>query len=316
MWISQKDQVEPANARQRLTSRVATTLTVALLLTVAATPAEAQLGRLKKMGADAIKDAAKDKLSTDKKETAKAAASTETGTAKAKAPALPTLDEDRVALLVAGLMPQVKAAEVRAAAATARNAYLTRKKASDACIERASKDLNVAAISANAEKNSAKITALQKQTDAVQARLNAASNANDLRRQLYLTDTVTILTQRSAALTLGAPCEFDFTPSAMLEERLASMQSTGSREASAGFDPGEATRGVFSRYHYGLLRERLALWAMMQEDPSLKDTGKEGVFTAEEQAALTAHAADIRKLAPLFKRDALTWKTWEDLRDW
>lgn len=300
-----------------LSRPLATAFLTLVLLALCASSAEAQLGKLKKMGAAAIKDAAKEKLGTDKKEAVKGATETAgTGSSSAKRDAMPTLDDDRIALLLASLMPQVKVAEQRAAAAAARTAYLERKKVSDACMERAGKDLNPMAISASAEKNAAKINVLQKQTEAAQMRLNAASKANDLRRLVFLQDTVTILTQRSAALTIGAPCTFEFTPPAMIEERYSQMQSSGSSESSDGFDPGEATRGVMTHYEYGLLRERLALWALLQEDPALKGLGKQGVFSAEEQTALSGHADEIKKLAPLFKRDALTWKTWSDLRDW
>lgn len=287
-----------------------------LLLALCASSAEAQLGKLKKMGASAIKDAAKEKLGTDKKEAVKGATEASSAAGGASRDAMPTLDDDRIALVLASLMPQVKAAEERAAAAAVRTAYLEKKKASDACMDRAGKDFNPMTVSANAEKNATAINTLQKQIDAAQTRLNAAFSAGDLRRQVFLQDTVTVLTQRSAALTMGAPCTFEFTPPPMILERYSQLQERQAGKADNGFDPGEATREVLTRYQFGLLRERVALWALSQDDPALKGLGKEGVFTAAEQTALAGHAAEIRKLTPLFKRDAMIWKTWDDLRDW
>jgi len=291
----------------------------ALVLMAFTTPAHAQLGRLKKMGADAIKDAAKDKLSTDKKEAAKpgtAAAATPAAASKPKNAGMPVLDDDRIALVLASLGPMVKEAQVRADAAAASRAYLEKKKIGDACVQQASQNVNPMAMAASAQKNSARITALQKQTEPMQRRLNKAVDDNDLRAQLYLQDSLNVLSMRSASLSMGTTCIFEFAPPAMLEARLLEMQSRSSGGDEGTFDPGEATRGTISRYEYGVLRERIALWALLQENPALKGLGKEGVFTAEEQAALAIHAAEIKKLTPLFKSDAMIWKGWSDLRDW
>jgi hypothetical protein len=70
-----------------------------------------------------------------------------------------------------------------------------------------------------------------------------------------------------------------------------------------------------THYQYGVMRERIALWALQQADPTLK-TGKEGVFTAEEQAALEKNAGDIKKLTPFFKDGSMRWSTWGDVTRW
>ena len=71
-------------------------LVAAVSLLAAPRAASAQLGKLKKMGADAIKDAAKDKLGIDKKAPATDAATAAGGT---KAAGIPTLDDDRIVRL-------------------------------------------------------------------------------------------------------------------------------------------------------------------------------------------------------------------------
>jgi hypothetical protein len=289
-----------------------------LLLALCASSAEAQLGRLKKMGSDAIKDAAKDKLSTDKKEAAKPGAipaAAATAAAKPKSAGMPVLDDDRIALVLASLGPLEKEAQIRSDAAAATQAYAEKKKIGDACVQQASKNVNPMAMAAAAQKNTARITALQKQTEPMQRRLNKAVEDKDTRAQLYLQDSLNVLSMRSASLSMGTTCIFEFAPAAILEARLLEMQNRSGGE-SGSFDPGEATRGVLSRYEYGILRERIALWALLQENPALKGLGKEGVFTAEEQAALGMHAAEIKKLTPLFKSDAMIWKGWSDVRDW
>jgi hypothetical protein len=61
--------------------------------------------------------------------------------------------------------------------------------------------------------------------------------------------------------------------------------------------PAGMTRGQFGR-----LRERVALYALTG--------GKDDPFTAEERAVLDARAADLGKLAPLFRDGLLEWSQW------
>jgi hypothetical protein len=76
-----------------------------------------------------------------------------------------------------------------------------------------------------------------------------------------------------------------------------------------------ATRATFTKYQFALLRERIALFALSSADPTAK-VGKEGVFTDEERAALTARAAEIQKLTPYFKNGTLAWVGSGDLSKW
>ena len=176
-------------------------LVAAVSLLAAPRAASAQLGRLKKMGADAIKDAAKDKLGMDQKAPATDAATAAGGT---KAAGIPTLDDNRIALVLASLVPQVKAAQIRADAAAAVTAYEAKEKATAACTERASENVTPMAMAEASRRNAAQIEALQKQSNGVQQRLNAAMQANDVRRLAYLDDSVTVLNERAALLSIGA----------------------------------------------------------------------------------------------------------------
>lgn len=288
-----------------------------VLALLSARPAEAQLGKLKKMGADAIKDAAKEKVSGGKTpEPTSAAASP---TASKKANAAPVLTTDKIALIVASLAPQLKDAIRRDAASRANAEWAPKKKANDECINTLSQNPDPMALLANTQKNEAKISALQKQSEAANARLNKASAAGDLRAQTFLQDTVNVLMLRGALLSTSGKCTAEFTPTAILEYQITEREryaKGGNGDSAEGFDPGSAVRGGMTQYEYGLLRERIALWALLQENPALRGAGKEGVFSAEETAALTAHAADIKKMAPLFQSEALIWKTWSDVKTW
>lgn len=278
--------------------------------------ASAQLGKLKKLGADAIKDAAKDKLGGDKKAPVnEAATNAATAKAPAKEPSMPKLDDDRIELVLASLAPQVRSAQIRADAAAAAPAYEEKRKAGQACVEKATKDVNPMAVAATSQRNAARITAMQNQMEAVQKRYGAASKAKDLRLQAYLLDSLNVISTRMALLNFDVTCPIEYAPAAIVEASVLDQQRRSS-EDNGMFDPGEATRGALSRGDFGGIRERIALWALMQANPALKGTGKEGVFSADEQAALARHSTEIAKLAPLFKADAMIWKTWDDLRDW
>lgn len=286
-----------------------------------ASPAQAQFGKLKKIGADAIKDAAKDKMSgANKKDSTTTATGARSGSSAGSAAASSaaakkndfTLTEDRVALVLVSLESQVADAQKRDEAIRATRAYLLSKQALDSCMKLATKRVTPMAMSASAQKNSARISALDDQGRAASKRMSAAMEAGDMKKFAIISDTVNVLQMRSALLTMGATCKVDFKPAALVEQDVGNQDDDA---PSGTFDPGATVTELLNRYEYGMLRERIALWALLQDNPSLAK-GKEGVFTPAEQAALTANAAAIKKLTPYFKSDAMIWKTWSDLKSW
>lgn len=290
-----------------------------LLLMVVASPAQAQLGRLKKLGADAVKDAAKDKLA-GKKDTATVApatASSSGGGTSAKKVDL-ALTDDRIALVVASLQPMVAEAQKREELARVTREYRAKTEATNKCMEAATKSFNPMTMGSMSEKTQADLERAGARTEAAQKRLSAAIERQDRRAQLFLQDTVNVLLQRSAYLTMGAKCTIDFTPTAIIEAQIAAQSRTVVSEDmdSDTFDPPAVAKEQLTRYQYAVIRERIALWALQQDNPTLKGVGKEGVFTAEEQAALAANAADIKKLTPYFKSGSMRWSTWGDLKAW
>lgn len=302
-------------------SRYTALLTSALLLAATATPAQAQLGKLKKMGADAIKDAAKDKA-TGKKDSVVAPATAAKGSSASTARKNNfTISEERLTLVLATLEPQVVAAERRMVALNASKAHEAKKKQSEACMQALGKSYNPMAAAAVYEKNEARITATQKLSEAVASRLADAISKDDRRAMAFLQDSSLTLQMRSAVYTMGGACVVDFTPPAIIQAQLdevaAQQAASGSEVGESGvlFDPGAAAKSAMTRWEYGMVRERIALWALLKENPAL-EKGKEGVFTPEEEAVLSAHAASLKKMAPLFKSEALRWSTWSDLKSW
>ncbi|MFN9202637.1 MAG: hypothetical protein ACK6DP_06155 [Gemmatimonas sp.] len=294
-----------------------------LLLTLVASPAEAQLGRLRKMGADAVKRATEDKLAA-KKDSTTAAAAKSTGAASGSTSAKPAdtkLTTDRVALVVASLQPLIAEAQKRRELALVTREFSARTATSTACGDSVVKAFNEKPAVSLSDKTIAELTRLQDQATAVQRRLNAARQRNDQRATLFLQDTVNVLLKRSAVMTMGGKCTIDFTPApiiaaqaAVYEAREASARGAVS-DANDTFEPADVVKEQLTRQQYGLIRERIALWALKQEDPTLK-TGGQGVFTAEEEAALAANAVDIKRLTPYFKGESLRWSSWSDLKDW
>ncbi len=69
--------------------------------------------------------------------------------------------------------------------------------------------------------------------------------------------------------------------------------------------PAAGAAGGMTAEQFGVLRERIAVYALTG--------GKQDPFTAEERAALDARAADLARLAPLFREGLLEWGHWYDL---
>jgi hypothetical protein len=291
-------------------------LVVALALS--ATPAFAQLGKLKKLGADMAKDAAKEKLEGKKDTPAKAAEASSSSSSSKRNTEL-VIDEDRVALVVASMQPMLADAVSRREARAATAQHEERSKASRTCLEAAQMRASANPMSTmeSAQKNEAQIERFTKEVERLSEKMSKAVNDNDVRTRVYVTDTLTVMQVRMSMAVLGSNCPVHYTPAAILDAQIKSQSRTVvSEDMDAGeFDPPAAAKENLSRYQFGLLRERIAIWALKQEDPTFK-AGKLGIFTPEEEAALQANAADIKKLTPLFKDGSLRWSTWGDLTQW
>ncbi len=289
---------------------------VALLLALIATPASAQLGKLKKMGADAAKAAAKDKLGgKDSVPAGKPSAATEAAKATAgntnTAPLDATLTAERVDMVLAALAPLAAAAETASRDRAIERAYLTRDSTSKACMKAAEGRMPTAP-GASAQKQ---IMVLQKDGERLNERFSAALLARTPDAP-FLEDSLTVTMNRSAVLSLGLKCQFEYAPRSLLLRKSAQVGKVvedGAPSARTTIPPG--ARGNLSKAQFARMRERIALYGLSAAEPGVK-TGAEGVFSAEEQAVLSARAAQIGKLTPFFKNGTMSWGGGGDLANW
>ena len=221
----------------------------------------------------------------------------------------------RVDLALAALTPRVEAAVKYQAAKKARREWAVKDSTNKACLEKQTRQgVDPMAVAAAMEKNKAALERLQAQQIPLAKRLSEAASRQDMRTMRFVQDTLQTIQMRQTALSVGVSCTFDFTPAALIEADLAAEGRSGDADAGS-FDPPASVKAELTTVQFGRLRERIALWAMLQETPGIK-AGKEGVFTEEEQAALTARAANIRKLTPFFRDHALRWSEWGDVKSW
>jgi hypothetical protein len=301
---------------------ITATLLVGAAMTVTATPAHAQLGKLKKLGTDAIKEAAKAKAGVQDPEPAKPAAAAAAVGKKADY----TITASRLDALLASIEPLVAKAQKMEAAKKVQADYDAKRKTADACLERAGKMANPMAIAMNTdEKKMARMEAMQKQLEGVNKRSEAAMQRNDFRNAIALRDTSMVLTMTYTQATLGANCPYPYMPAAMIEAQVLeeNEQMRDKERVERGengeplFEPSAAAKKEMSQEEFGMIRERVALYAMMQTDPGVaKGAGKAAKFTPDEQAVLSAKGDKVKQLAGLFASGSLTWASWGDLKKW
>ncbi|HEY0929158.1 MAG TPA: hypothetical protein VGE27_04515 [Gemmatimonas sp.] len=295
-----------------------------LALLSSAAPAHAQLGKLKKIGAEAAKKAADEKLTGKKESASPAGGSASESSAAAAAPEAakaPTisyaLTEDHVGMVLAALTPRLEAARNRQALVKARREYAVKDSANKACFDKLSSGgVDPMAMMAASKKNAVAIEKLDTQLSGVQKRLSAASSAQDRRGMHYLQDSLNTIQMRSAALKMGSSCTADFRPAVLIEADIAANGMSGDYDPDRGqFDPTGSVKEKLTTAQFGRIRERMALWALLQQTPGLK-VGKDGVFTDEEKTVLAAHAAEIKALTPYFRDNSMRWKDWGDVKNW
>ena len=315
----------PASKRPDLTVILFASVVTATGLLSIATPAHAQLGKLKKIGAEAAKKAADEKLTGKKESTATPGTGTSSDAASAtsgQAAAKPTtvsyaLSDEHVTLVLNALTPRLEAARTRQALTQARREFAIRDSTNKACFQKITAGgVDPMAMMAATQRNAGPIEKLDKQAASLSTRLSAASNAQDRRAMHYLQDSLNTVQMRSTALRMGSSCTSDFRPALLIEADIAANGQSGDVGSERGqFDPSGEVKSTLTTAQFGRLRERLALWALLQDNPGLK-VGKDGVFTEDEQSVLTAHAAEIKRLAPYFRDDSMRWKDWNDVKSW
>ncbi len=298
-------------------SRIALVTAMAVLLAIPMSNAQAQFGKLKKIGADAIKDKAKEKIGGKEAPTSKENAAAEAGKAASgdSKPVAMTLTASQLDLMLAALTPMAADAEKKTQVRVLEAEHTRKNLLADKCL----KDGTAAMVAAGKGPNisdaaKARARALSKEADRLSAVTMKSYETQDKRAGAFAQDSMTTLQMQSAALEMGLSCKFEFTPPAVMETKVATYGMSGDLPEAESAVPA-AARTTYTKYQFALLRERIALFALSSADPTLK-VGKEGVFTDEEKAALTARMAEIQKLQPYFKNGTLAWKGSGDLSKW
>ena len=262
-----------------------------------ATSAHAQLGKLKKIGADAAKDAAMGK----KPEDPTAARITYDITA------------ERLSAIVTALTPSLAAAQRAADAKAVATGYDAKFKAASDCLQKsASGTPDMVAL------QSSKYVAMAEHASALGAKVSAAFNAKRYREYLALQDTATVLQVQSAAMMFKNSCPpLPYRPAALIDAQAADMERAASgatRSASSSeLVVAPDARAGMTTGQWGRVRERIALWLLIQSG-DVPATGEK--FTDAEQAVLSARATEIKKFGPVFKSGSMPWVSWGDVKSW
>lgn len=296
--------------RNGVSVRVVNSVVALLLCTVISAPAEAQLSRLKK----AAQDAAKEKL-VGKKDTAIAsnapASDAKVSSTTTAASVSYALTSDHIDLVLASLEPAMGSAQRLQQANQQSAEYKKQQDQATACVELIKKSYDPMKAMSMSEKTIAEISRLNDRAGEAQMRAVAAHEKNEQRAYLLAMDTANVLMQQSAIITMGGSCKVPYAPVAVID-----MQASAKSDAAlSGINPTSEAKAKLTHTQFGRMRERIALWGMLQEDPAMK-VGSEGVFTADEHAALQARAADIKRMTSYFKDSTLRWSTWGDVTTW
>lgn len=287
---------------RRLHLATITALSAVALLSPA--NASAQLGRLKKAAADA----AKEKVGV--KESPAAAASGSSNF---------VITADRLSAVMAVMETSMARAERAAAARAVEADYNKRHKAFESCAEAQLQTVAGKMPPVDAVQKSAAIT---QQTSVLGQKLVPAQQAKRYREYVAMTDTLSALSMRSALVmyNLEAKCGAPvYMPAALVDaaaERMNRDNGGSSSNSSGGTDVASSERAGMTTQQFGMVRERMALWALQQTNNAPADNNKYGVFTGDEQAVLEAQGAKLKKWAPIFKDQPNTWATWGDLKSW
>lgn len=281
---------------------------LAALSASVATTAHAQLGKLKKIGVDAAKDAAMGKKPEPPKD-----------------PTAPRIDynitAERLTAIVTALKPslaaaqrQMAVAEKERAARTVKVDYDAKFKASSDCLTKSMKGLPDLGAT-----ESPKYEALQKKAEAASKRVSSASAAKKNREYLAASDTAMVASMRMNAMMYKNSCpEMPFKPDALIEAEAASMdraaaEANSNSQSSSELDVPPEARAGMTTGQWGKIRERVACWLLIQSG-DLPATAEK--FTEAEQSLLSSRAAEIKEFGPVFKSGTMQWVNWGDIKSW
>lgn len=279
---------------RRLTRVSCASLIAALSMSVA-TPGQAQIGRIKKAATDAAKDAATGKKPED----------------PTAAKVTYEITNDRVSAIVAGLAPVLAAAQRDADAKAVKDAYEAKFKAAKDCLDKiqgGTPDM--------AKMQSKEYMGTMEKLQSVNDRLPKAMSAKKHRETVALQDTSIVLQLSVATMMFKSNCPaVPYKPAALIDQLAAQMASAESNPQGSSGElvvPPDA-RGGMTTGQWGRVRERLAVWLLIQSG-DLPPTAEK--FTDSEQSVLKSRSGDITKLGPLFKSGSMQWAHWTDVKSW
>jgi hypothetical protein len=269
-----------------------------VLVTMPAQRADAQLGRLKKAAEQAAKDA------VGKKAEPVTGANTSSDNAT-------EITAARLDAIITALNSRVALAQQIATGKALEAEFVPKRKAFEDCVRKAGERMAAAGTPPTADglqkmaEYNVKVTAYMQRYSAI------LQDKARQREVLFLQDSATALAMLGQAAMTGTNCgPAPYAPAAVIDRQVA-MQTVNA-DGGQWMVP-EANRGSMETWQFGRIRERVALWALIQAGAAKPSEGK---FSESEHATMQQKAKELAALAPLFKDGAMTWVTWSDLKSW
>jgi hypothetical protein len=274
------------------------------LLGLAPSAAQAQFGKLKDMGARAAKEAAARKVIEAAGGEVSSAGSS--GSSSSSGRVSYDITAERLDAVLAAITPFVEEAKRRESAKQQVAAFEAKRKTYEDCATAAAK--RTMAVTPENIQKSAEFTA---RTAPMLERYSVISQDPSKKREmLMLQDSMTVLSVQGQLVMVGGKCGTPvYRTLAIVDAELAEEQSSGDGQIQVP----AAQRAGMTTSQFGRIRERIALWALIQEGHA-KPT--EGRFTDAESQALQVKASELKTLAPFFRDGSLSWTNWGDLKGW
>lgn len=271
----------------------------ALLATLPAQRADAQLGRLKKAAEQAAKDAVGKK------------AEPVTGTAAKSSDNSTEITAARLDAIITALHTRVAVAQQISRGKALEAEFTPKRKAFEECVRKAGERMASMGTPPSAE-GLQKMGEYNVKTTAYMQRYAAIIQDRSRQREvLFLQDSATALAMLGQAAMTGTNCgPAPYAPAAVIDYHVA-MQTVNADDGQ--WTVPEANRGSMETWQFGRIRERVALWALIQAGAAKPSEGK---FSEAEHATMQQKSKELAVLAPFFKDGAMTWVTWSDLKGW
>ena len=278
-----------------------------MLLGFTPSMAQAQFGKLKDIGSRAAKEAAARKVIEAAGGDASAAGGVGNANgAGSSASASYDITPERLDAVLAVLSPMVETARSREASKQLVEAFTAKRTAFEECAATAAK--RAMSVSPEGVQRSGEVTA--RMTPMIERYSVISQDPSRKREMLMLQDSMTVLSVQSQMALVGATCGAPvYRTLAIVDAELAADQFSGTAHTSV---PLEKQAGM-TKTQFGRIRERIALWALIQEGHAKPGEGR---FTDAELQTLQPKASELRTLAPFFRDGSLSWTHWGDLKGW